>query len=271
MNRKTRKGLGAILAGVGVTTLLGVMSGTGIVRADDVDPQDDIPGDNAETVAAVDMKQRCEWYVTGVPSAITLYPSGASDGEVYDGSRYTLSVDLTDIAAWTDGNLAETPDSEAHDACTFFGEQTGIAVTGSWSGSSFTAAADDDSDVGTPDVADSNMDFSASDDLGTDPLTFGITEGTCRTPGNDGSGLSQWAVGGAIYSSALTGSIMSLDVDNATSIPQDAAGGNDKCNTSVTVSASIPAGQTPLYAGKRYSFSGPTFTTEIEIDTNRGL
>jgi hypothetical protein len=115
------------------------------------------------------------------------------------------------------------------------------------------------------------MDFSASDDLGTDPLSFGITKDSCRTPGNDGLGFDAWSVGGAIYSSALSGPIMSLGVDDATPIPQDGAGGNDKCNVTVAVTASIPEGKTPFYAGKRYSFSGPTFTTEIEIDTNRTL
>jgi hypothetical protein len=266
MQQLTRKSLGAMLTSVGLATLIGVMGGT-IVSADDVAPQEPLDGDAAPTVAAVEMKQRCEWYVSGVPSYITLYPSGESAAAVYDGSRYTLAVDLTDIAAWTDGNLVESSDSEDHEPCTFFGQETGIEVTGTWSTESFTAAADHDSDSDTSDVEDLNMNFTP--DV-TDPLQFDITAGTCRTPGNSGSGLDQWTKGTSIgFTSSVDDVIMALNVANATAIPQDVELGNDKCNVTVAVNASIPAGKTPLYAGKRYSFNGPTFTTEIEIDSNR--
>lgn len=267
MQQLTRKSLGAMLASAGVATLIGVMGG-GIVSAVDVDPQEPPDGDEAEALAAVDMKQRCVWYVTGVPSDITLYPSGASEDEVYDGNRYTLEVALSDITAWTDGNLAEAPVSEAHIPCTFFGQETGIALTGAWDGSTFTATADDDNDVSTPNVADLAMNFTA-DDL-TDPLSFGIAKDICRTPGNEGSGLDQWTSGTSITAGASVDDlIMALGVNDATAIPLDEDGKNDKCNVEVVVTASIPAAKTPLYAGKRYFFNGPTFTTEIEIDSAR--
>ena len=268
MQQLTRKSLGAMLASVGLATLIGVMGGT-IVSADDVAPQEPLDGDAAPTEAAVEMKQRCEWYVSGVPSYITLYPSGASEDEVYDGNRYTLAVELTDIAAWTDGNLVESSVSEDHEPCTFFGQETGIEVTGTWSAESFTAAADDDSDSNTPDVEDLNMNFTPDE---TDPLQFDITatEGACRTPGNDGSGDDQWTKGTSIgFTGSVDDVIMALNVANATAIPQDVELANDKCNVTVAVNASIPAGKTPLYAGKRYFFNGPTFTTEIEIDSDR--
>jgi hypothetical protein len=35
----------------------------------------------------------------------------------------------------------------------------------------------------------------------------------------------------------------------------------------MSVTASIPTGKTPAFAGKPYKFTGPTFTTEILIDT----
>jgi len=267
MQQLMRKSLGAMLASAGVATLIGVMGG-GIVSAVDVDPQDPIDSGSAEAMAAVEMKQRCEWYVTGVPSVITLYPSDASEDEVYDGNRYTLAVELTDIAAWTDGNLAETPDSEAHTPCTFFGQETGIALTGTWDGNGFTATADDDGDVLTPSVADPAMDFTA--DNINDPLSFGIAKDICRTPGNDGSGIDQWTAGTSITAGASVDDlIMALGVNSATAIPLDEAGKNDKCNVGVEVTASIPAAKTPLHAGKRYFFNGPTFTTEIEIDSAR--
>jgi hypothetical protein len=61
------------------------------------------------------------------------------------------------------------------------------------------------------------------------------------------------------------GSVLTLIADGATERPDDAAGSNDKCNAVVSVTASIPAGKTPAYAGKPYKFTGPTFTTEIDI------
>lgn len=263
MNRKTRKGLGAILASVGVTTLLGVMSGTGVVRAD-VDPQPDPAGfDNAPTEADVTMKERCIWYVDGVASTITLTPTGDDVGEVYEGSQYSLAATLDNYVAWTSGNLTGGDDADAHAPCTFFGEQTGIEVDGLWSGVAFTAEAQNIDEAGT-DVDDTiNMGFDA--DI-TDPLTFALEEGTCRVPG----GLGSWVVGPDIVANVmLDGSILNLAATDATAIPADVAGGNDKCDAAASVSASIPAGKTPLYAGKAYKFAGPTFTTDISIDTMR--
>jgi hypothetical protein len=261
MNRNTRKGLGAILAGVGMTTLLGVMSGTGIVRAVDVDTQTPPSGfDDAPTEAEVTMKERCIWYVDGVASAITLTADGLEDDAVYDGDQYSLSTTLDDYVAWTSGNTTGGDDADAHAPCTFFGEQTGIAVDGEWSGTEFTAEAQNVDGAGA--VADDslNMGFFADD---TDPLTLNLTEGTCRAFG-------AWSVGPNIIAhDATVGSILTLLADGATERPDDAAGSNDKCNAVVSVTASIPAGQTPLYAGKPYKFTGPTFTTEISIDNVR--
>jgi hypothetical protein len=104
------------------------------------------------------------------------------------------------------------------------------------------------------------MGFFADD---TDPLTLNLTEGDCRADG-------AWSVGPNIVAHVATiGSVLTLLADGATERPDDAAGSNDKCNALVSVTASIPAGQTPLYAGKPYKFTGPTFTTEISIDSVR--
>jgi hypothetical protein len=97
----------------------------------------------------------------------------------------------------------------------------------------------------------------------TDPLALNLTQGTCRAFGI-------WSVGPNITAhTALTGSVLTLIADDATERPDDAAGSNDKCNALASVTASIPAGKTPLYAGKSYKFTGPTFTTEISIDSVR--
>ena len=264
MKGNSRKGVGAILVGVGMTALLGVTTGMGTAHADVVD-QDPILGDDAATDAEVTMKERCIWYVSGVASSITLTTDAAEEDAVYDGDQFSLSAELADYVAWTSGNTTGGGgDFDEHAPCTFFGEQTGIAVDGTWSGDSFTAEAQNVNDAGD-DVPDSdNMGFSA--DV-TDPLTFGLTKGECRSSGFPDS----WTVGPDIVAhSSLPGStILNLLATEATGRPDDVAGSNDKCNAGVIVTASIPAGKTPLYAGKAYKFTGPTFTTEISIDTNR--
>jgi hypothetical protein len=272
MNRNTRKGLGAILAGVGMTTLLGVMSGTGIVRAD-VDDQDLIVGDEAPTEAEVTMKERCMWYVDGVASEITLTADALEESTVYDGDQYLLSTTLEDYVAWTSGNTTGGDDADAHAWCTFFGEQTGIAVDGVWSGTEFTAEAQNVDGAGA--VADDSINMGFYADLIDDPLTLNLTEGTCRTPvlGSDlgGAWLSAWSVGPSIPATEglVSAPILTLLADDATERPDDDLERNDKCNAFVSVTASIPAGKTPLYAGKPYKFTGPTFTTEISIDSDR--
>ena len=263
MNRSTRKGLGAILAGVGMTTLLGVMSGTGVVRADDVEPQDPPAGyDNAPTEAEVTMKERCIWYVDGVASAITLNADALETDTVYDGDQYSLSTTLADYVAWTSGNTTGgSGDADAHAPCTFFGEQTGINVDGVWSDTEFTAEAQNTDGLGAKADDSPNMGFNADD---TDPLTLELVEGTCRATGT-------WSVGPSISAvdAMMPSTILSLIADGATERPDDAALSNDKCNAVVSVTASIPAGKTPLYAGKAYKFTGPSFTTEISIDSVR--
>jgi hypothetical protein len=257
MKGNSRKGLGAILAGVGMTTLLGVMSGTGVVRAD-VDDQDPILGDVAPTEAEVTMKERCIWYVDGVASEITL--TGAVEDAVYDGDQYSLSAELDDYVAWTSGNNSPADDPDAHAACTFFGEQTGIAVDGGWSDTEFSAEAQNIDIDGTDSDDSANMGFSAD---ATDPLTLDLSTGECRATG-------LWSVGPDIIAhEELVGSVLTLDADDATGRPVDNELDNDKCNALVSVTASIPAGKTPLYAGKAYKFTGPTFTTEISIDSDR--
>ena len=263
MNRSTRKGLGAILAGVGMTTLLGVMSGTGVVRADDVEPQDPPAGfDDAPTEAEVTMKERCIWYVDGVASAITLTADALEEDTVYDGDQYSLSTTLDDYVAWTSGNTTGgVDDADAHAPCTFFGEQTGIDVDGVWSDTEFTAEAQNTDGAGATADDSINMGFFAD---GTDPLTLVLAQGTCRA-------LGSWSVGPSIVAmdGLISSTILSLGADDATERPDDAAGSNDKCNAEVSVTASIPAGKTPLYAGKPYKFTGPSFTTEINIDSVR--
>lgn len=262
MKSSSRKGLGAILAGVGMATLLGVTTGLDAVRAVDVVDQEPPTGfDDAPTDAEVTMKERCIWYVSGVASAITLTKTDDEEDAVYDGDQYSLSAELEDYVAWTSGNTTGGgSDFDEHAPCTFFGEETGVAVDGTWSGVGFSAEAQNINEAGD-DVDDSvNMGFDAD---GTDPLTLELVEGTCRATG-------AWVVGPNIVAHVdPSASILNLPATGATERPADDALSNDKCNAEVSVTASIPAGKTPLYAGKAYKFTGPTFTTEISIDTNR--
>ena len=253
MKRNTRKGLGAILAGVGMTTLLGVMSGTGIVRADEGFPQDPPPDDGtaAPTDAEVTMKERCIWYVSGVASTITL----TGDGTVYDGYQHPLSTTLEDYVAWTSGNeTGGVDDADNHAHCTFFGDKTGISVDGLWSDNQFTAEAQ--TTPGTY-VPEGTMDFVAA---GGDVLTMVVAKDVCRAEG-------VWSVATGIVASSPSAStpILTLLRNGATERPADSPLGNDKCNAAMSVTASIPADKTPAYAGKPYKFTGPTFTTEIDI------
>jgi hypothetical protein len=166
-----------------------------------------------------------------------------------------------DYVAWTSGNTTGgDDDAEAHAACTFFGEQTGIAVDGGWSDTEFSAEAQNIDIDGTDSDDSANMGFSAD---ATDPLTLDLSTGECRATG-------LWSVGPDIIAhEELVGSVLTLDADDATGRPVDNELDNDKCNALVSVTASIPAGKTPLYAGKAYKFTGPTFTTEISIDSDR--
>jgi hypothetical protein len=107
-----------------------------------------------------------------------------------------------------------------------------------------------------------------------------IDKGTCRTP-SQGAGLSAWQFGGGDFLSdgesylltknevdlARGGRLMEQPQGETTDRPANAASGNDRCGVNLSVQVSIPEGGTPRYAGEAYTFSGPTFTTEIVIDS----
>lgn len=240
------------------------------------------PGDEAETTSTVRMKERCIWYVDGVPAAINLLPSGDDVagfdddgdpiGKVYDGSEYSLSVTLPELRAWNSGNESGGGEEyvDEHAFCTYFGATSGIELTGEWSVGGFTALAA----AGGP---DDELDFDLTP---TNPLAMTLDEGTCRTPSR-GLGLSAWEFGGGSFqpdgdSYRLTkaevdeprsGRLMQQPIGATTDRPANAAGGNDRCGIYWSVQVSIPEGRTPRYAGQAYTFSGPTFTTEIAIDS----
>jgi hypothetical protein len=226
------------------------------------------------------MRERCIWYVDGVPATINLLPTGDDVagfdgdgdpiGKVYDGSEYSLSVDLPELRAWNSGNESGGGAEfvEEHAFCTYFGATTGIAITGTWSEGGFTATALEGG-------RDYNLDFGMTS---VNPLAMTIDKGTCRTPSQGPESAWQFGGGGFLtdgesylltkdtVTSALGGRLMEQPKGVTTDRPANAPSGNDRCGVNLSVQVSIPEGGRPRYAGEAYTFSGPTFTTEIVID-----
>ncbi|MEY2741327.1 MAG: hypothetical protein RL283_1429 [Actinomycetota bacterium] len=253
-----RKTAGAALASIGVALMAAASGHLAIADIVDQDPPEE-DGDSASATASVVTKERCIWYVTGAPDGFALTPVAGAGAE-YDGTDFALAADAeAELLAYTSGNEG-TGSADAHSACTFYGEATGLDVTADFSAAGFTAVATSGADV--------NMDF---DQSVLKPLVLDLTGGTCRTPGNDGTGADAWTVGPDVTmtgTGALTAQpLMTHAIADTTAIPLDAAESNDKCNASMSLSVTIPAGKTPLYAGETYTFTGPTMTTNIDIDT----
>lgn len=239
-------------------------------------------GGEAATTSTVRMKERCIWYVDGVPAEINLLPTGDDVagfdgdgdpiGKVYDGSEYSLSVTLPELRAWNSGNESGGGEEyvDEHAFCTYFGATSGILITGTWSEGGFTATAAE----GGP---DDELDFDLTP---TNPLVMTIDEGDeCRTP-SQGPDESAWEFGGGHFeslpgsswrlvktTSPRSGRLMEQPIGFTTDRPANLPASNDRCGIFWSVQVSIPEGGTPRYAGEAYTFSGPTFTTEIEIDS----
>jgi len=283
---RTRRLAGAVVGVCGIV-LSSVAIGLGGVSAvpPTIPDQEPPSGDEASTTSTVRMKERCIWYVDGVPAAINLLPTGDDVagfdddgdpiGKVYDGSEYSLSVTLPELRAWNSGNESGGGEEfvDEHAFCTYFGATTGILITGTWSAGGFTATAAD----GGP---DDNLDF---DMTPINPLAMIIDEGTCRTPSQYPED-SAWEFGGGSFEPymdassyqlmkkevdlPLGGRLMQQPIGVTTDRPANLPASNDRCGINWSVQVSIPEGGTPRYAGEAYTFLGPTFTTEIEIDSS---
>jgi hypothetical protein len=281
VNPRMRRLVGGLVAACGIV-LSSFAVGLGGASAVPlgIPDQEDPPGDEAETTSTVRMRERCIWYVDGVPASINLLPTGDDVvfdgdgdpiGKVYDGSEYSLSVDLPELRAWNSGNESGGGAEfvEEHAFCTYFGATTGIAITGTWSEGGFTATALEGG-------RDYNLDFGMTS---VNPLAMTIDKGTCRTPSQGPESAWQFGGGGFLtdgesylltkdtVTSALGGRLMEQPKGVTTDRPANAPSGNDRCGVNLSVQVSIPEGGRPQYAGEAYTFSGPTFTTEIVIDS----
>ena len=282
VNPRMRRLVGGLVAACGIVlSSLAVGLGGASAVPPGIPDQEDPPGDEAETTSTVRMRERCIWYVDGVPTTINLLPTGDDVvvdgdgdpiGKVYDGSEYSLLVNLPELRAWNSGNESGGGEEfvEEHAFCTYFGATTGIAITGTWSEGGFTATAAD----GGP---DDYLDFDMTPE---NPLAMTIDKGTCRTP-SQGPVSSAWQFGGGPFAplgdwwtltkvgviESLGGRLMEQPIGVTTDRPANVPSGNDRCGVYLSVQVSIPEGGTPRYAGEAYTFSGPTFTTEIVIDS----
>ena len=283
VNPRMRRLVGGLVAACGIVlSSFAVGLGGASAAPPGIPDQEDPPGDEAQTTSTVRMRERCIWYVDGVPATINLLPTGDDvdgvDGEgdpigkVYDGSEYSLLVNLPELRAWNSGNESGGGAEfvEEHAFCTYFGAPSGIAITGTWSVGGFTATALEGGH-------DDNLDFELTPE---NPLAMTIDKGTCRTP-SQGPGSSAWQFGGGDFladgesylltknevASARGGRLMEQPKGATTDRPANAPSGNDRCGVYLSVQVSIPEGGKPRYAGEAYTFSGPTFTTEIVIDS----
>jgi hypothetical protein len=281
VNPRMRRLVGGLVAACGIVlSSFAVGLGGASAVPPGIPDQEEPPGAEAQTTSTVRMRERCIWYVDGVPASINLLPTGDDVvfdgdgdpiGKVYDGSEYSLSVDLPELRAWNSGNESGGGAEfvEEHAFCTYFGATTGIAITGTWSEGGFTATALEGG-------RDYNLDFGMTS---VNPLAMTIDKGTCRTPSQGPESAWQFGGGGFLtdgesylltkngVASALGGRLMEQPQGVTTDRPANAPSGNDRCGVNLSVQVSIPEGGTPRYAGEAYTFSGPTFTTEIVIDS----
>jgi hypothetical protein len=281
VNPRMRRLVGGLVAACGIVlSSFAVGLGGASAVPPGIPDQEEPPGAEAQTTSTVRMRERCIWYVDGVPASINLLPTGDDVvfdgdgdpiGKVYDGSEYSLSVDLPELRAWNSGNESGGGAEfvEEHAFCTYFGATTGIAITGTWSEGGFTATALEGG-------RDYNLDFGMTS---VNPLAMTIDKGTCRTPSQGPESAWQFGGGGFLtdgesylltkdtVTSALGGRLMEQPKGVTTDRPANASGGNDRCGVNLSVQVSIPEGGRPQYAGEAYTFSGPTFTTEIVIDS----
>jgi hypothetical protein len=281
VNPRMRRLVGGLVAACGIVlSSFAVGLGGASAVPPGIPDQEEPPGAEAQTTSTVRMRERCIWYVDGVPASINLLPTGDDVvfdgdgdpiGKVYDGSEYSLSVDLPELRAWNSGNESGGGAEfvEEHAFCTYFGATTGIAITGTWSEGGFTATALEGG-------RDYNLDFGMTS---VNPLAMTIDKGTCRTPSQGPESAWQFGGGGFLtdgesylltkdtVTSALGGRLMEQPKGVTTDRPANVPSGNDRCGVNLSVQVRIPEGGTPRYAGEAYTFSGPTFTTEIVIDS----
>jgi hypothetical protein len=200
------------------------------------------------TTTEVVTEELCTWYLLGAPSTIALAPDSPSTE--YEGDSITVSASFTEsseeeLNVYSSGNVSEG-NRTTYGNCTFYSAVTRPIVTMSIADADFTASANVS---GTPE-ADVPMDFQAI----TDNEFIVDQTSSC---------LAKWTAADlSLKTAALTGVVMTIptlgNVDDRVT-----GTGNDRCTADLQIKINIPAGKTPTYPGRTYTWSGPGFTTAL--------
>jgi hypothetical protein len=200
------------------------------------------------TSTEVVTEELCTWYLLGAPSTIALAP--ADDATEYEGDSITVSALFTEseedeLNVYSSGNVSSGTRT-TYGNCTFYSAVTRPIVTMSIDGEDFTASA---GVAGIP-TADAPMDFEAI--TGNE---FIVEQTSSCEPKWTAANLS-------LKAAALEGVVMTIptlgNVDDRVT-----GTGNDRCKADLQIKINIPAGKTPTYPGRTYTWSGPGFTTAL--------
>jgi hypothetical protein len=186
----------------------------------------------------------------GAPSEIALAP--VDPATEYEGDSVTVSASFTEsneeeLNVYSSGNVS-AGDRLTYGNCTFYSAVTRPIVTMSIADSDFTASAM----VGITPTVDAPMDFQAT--TGNEFIVDQTRAALCT---------DAWTTEDlSLKTGATTGVVMTIptlgDVDDRVTIT-----GNDRCKADLQIQIYIPAGKTPTYPGRTYSWSGPGFTTAL--------
>jgi len=254
---KARKVLGActMLLSLGALAVTGVVAGAGA--------QDNPGGDDADTSAAVDTKELCIWYVSGVAGEVALTPAAGAEA-LYDGAEMELTSgeSLSNVSIFVSGNnpLGEEAGTiDAHRDCTFYGDNEGIAFKAALSAAGFTA-------TGGADELDPAMNFAQTADL---PFIYDATNSdSCRSgaTGEDDA-WSNADLSAASTEAVAATTIAALLKADTVARQSDTDGQNSACVVEQEVTVSIPADKTPSFPGTDYSFEGLTLSFSFVIES----
>jgi hypothetical protein len=188
----------------------------------------------------------CNWYFSGVgdggsPYSLTLTNPNGDD---YIGDALSLTGTDTGLSIYLSGSAT------AADDCSFYGQVLGSTVNVTWSGSGFAATGPDD-----------NLDW----DLVDSPLSLTIDDSnvcmdwTKTVASLNSNGTSETRTPLTIANTALS----TYDPVGEIGAPTFPA-----CSFDVDYSTAIPSGRIPDDGGSLFTFTGPTVTLTLVINSN---
>jgi hypothetical protein len=248
---KIESGFLEFAVGLLVISLSGVFL-SGFASADDT--AGDADGSSSATTSTLSTQEQCTWYVTGVPASVTMVIASSETITKYDGTDMDLESESADaLTAYTSGNLGEGSAS-SNTECTFYNEKTGISISKSISGYSFTAA--------TGGSAEAGMGFTLSS---SNALDITYTEGVCWTAADADEETSGWTVGNASLYDADNNTDVVLTLPYASTQQVNSTTVSERCTLSGVYTVTVPSGKQPASPGSNYVFTGPTISTDITL------